>query len=135
MVLTADAPSTCFGCGPAHPSGLRLKFELSGHGAMVAEWVPSLEWQGYRGVIHGGIVSTVLDEAMAKSAAVFSSRGVTAELKVRFRRPVEPGQRLAIRAWAVEVSKRRILTEAVIIGADGPEYAHAWGTFLAPRAE
>jgi uncharacterized protein (TIGR00369 family) len=102
---------------------------------MVAEWVPSLEWQGYRGVIHGGILSTVLDEAMAKSAAVFSSHGVTAELKVRFRRPVEPGQRLAIRAWAVEVSKRRILTEAVIIGADGPEYAHAWGTFLAPRAE
>ena len=54
---------------------------------------------------------------------------------MRFRRPVEPGQKLAIRAWAVEVSKRRILTEAVIIGADGPEYAHAWGTFLAPRAE
>jgi acyl-coenzyme A thioesterase PaaI-like protein len=127
-------PSNCFVCAPSHPSGLHLLFELSAHGAMVAEWTPGENWEGFHGMVHGGMLSTVLDEAMAKAVAVFLRHAPTAELTVRFRRPVPPGQQLAIRAWIVELHARRVRAEGAITGAEGQEFAHAWGTFLPLRS-
>ena len=97
---------------------------------MTAQWTPGFAWQGFEGIIHGGIVSTVLDEAMAKAAAVFARKAVTAEMTVRFRLPVQPGQELAIRGWVVELTRRRIRTEASIAYDEGREFAHASATFL-----
>lgn len=131
----AEIQSTCFVCGPTHPIGLRIKYELTGDGAMNARWVPSRAWEGFRGIIHGGIVCTVLDEAMSKAVAASAGEALTAEMRVRFRRRIQPGQELAIRGWIVDRSKRRIRTEAVVAGADGEEFAHAWGTFLALTVE
>jgi acyl-coenzyme A thioesterase PaaI-like protein len=93
--------------------------------------VPDHEWEGFPGIIHGGIVSTVLDEAMSKAVSASRVEALTAEIRVRFRRRIQPGREFAIRGWIVDSSKRRIRTEAVVSGAGGEEFAHAWGTFLA----
>lgn len=131
----AEIQSTCFVCGPTHPIGLRIKYELTGAGVINARWVPSRAWEGFRGIIHGGIVCTVLDEAMSKAVAALAGEALTAEMRVRFRRRIQPGHELAVRGWIVDRSKRRIRTEAVVTDADGEEFAHAWGTFLALTVE
>jgi hypothetical protein len=57
----------CFACGSRNPQGLHLCFETGPDGCVAAPWQPSPIFQGYEGIIHGGIISTVLDEAMAKA--------------------------------------------------------------------
>jgi acyl-coenzyme A thioesterase PaaI-like protein len=122
--------SRCFACGPEHPRGLRLHFAASEDGAMVAEWTPASDLEGYGGIVHGGIVSTVLDEAMAKVVAATGAQALTAELRVRFKQQTPIGAPLRVRGW-IEIRKRRmILTEAELLAADGSELAHAWAVFL-----
>jgi uncharacterized protein (TIGR00369 family) len=81
----------CFGCGRLNPRGLRLAFRTLpaalGPGVW-APFVPDRELEGYAGVVHGGIVSTVLDEIMAWALYERGVWAVTAELSVRFRRPI-----------------------------------------------
>jgi acyl-coenzyme A thioesterase PaaI-like protein len=102
-------------------------------GAVVANWIPASDWEGFRGIVHGGILSTVLDEAMSKAVAARQGEALTSELRVRFRHHVEPGEQLLIRGWVVEHRKRIIRAEATLTGAGGAERAHAWAVFLALR--
>ena len=83
--------SSCFACGPDNPRGLHLVFEKTADGAMTAEWIPEPEMEGYQGIVHGGLVSTVLDEAMAKVVDASGAKALTAELRVRFRQQVSSG--------------------------------------------
>ncbi len=80
----------CFGCGDQNPCGLRLVFAQTNDGVR-ASFTPRPQDQGFLGVVHGGIVSTMLDEAMARAASTQGIWAVTAKLDVRFREPVEVG--------------------------------------------
>jgi acyl-coenzyme A thioesterase PaaI-like protein len=126
-----DPQSPCVVCSPGHPHGLRIRFSFASDGSVSADWTPTEAWQGFRGIIHGGIISTVLDEAMAKAVAA-AGRALTGELRVRFRYPVAPGQELRIRGWIVERTRRMIKAEAALTAIGGCEHAHAWSVFL-PR--
>lgn len=131
MRLQALSNPACVVCGTQNPRGLRLSFEFPHDGVASAEWTPTPDWEGFRGVIHGGIVSTVLDEAMSQAVSAKGWPALTCELRVRLRRHVEPGRTLRVRGWIVERQKRKIVTEASLVAADGEEHAHAWATFLA----
>jgi acyl-coenzyme A thioesterase PaaI-like protein len=111
---------------------LRLRFSLI-DGAMGAEWTPEADFEGYAGVIHGGLVSTVLDEAMAKIVSATVGKALTAELRVRFRRTVASGSTVEVRGWIESRERRMIRTEAALCSLDGEELAHGWGTFLAVK--
>jgi acyl-coenzyme A thioesterase PaaI-like protein len=130
----ADLASACFVCGPSHPLGLRIRYAPRADGSMAAHWTPDRNWEGFPGIVHGGIVSTILDEAMSKAVAASGHKALTAELKVRFRRPVPLDREVAIRGWILDRRKRRIRTEAIVTGADGEELGHAWGVFLTVTA-
>ena len=80
----------CFGCGRLNPHGLRLRFVREGNGVR-APFTPRPEDEGYGGVVHGGIVATLLDEAMAWACYARDAWVVTATIQVRFRRPVAVG--------------------------------------------
>jgi acyl-coenzyme A thioesterase PaaI-like protein len=97
---------------------------------MTATWTPNPAWEGFRGIVHGGVVSTVLDEAMSKAVAATGSEALTAELRVRFRRHVTSGDVFLIRGWIVKRNRRLIGTEATLTAPDGTEHAHAWASFL-----
>jgi acyl-coenzyme A thioesterase PaaI-like protein len=129
-----DASSCCFVCAPDHSRGLHLHFELDDDGKMIADWVPDSDLVGYPEVVHGGIVSTVLDEAMAKVVSATGIKGVTAELRVRYRLPVNPGKLLRIQGWIDSASRRMIKTEASLTTSDGIELAHAWAIFLESKS-
>ena len=66
--LIVRSNHACFGCGDNNPIGLRLRFAYAGNG-VEASFTPSAEHQGFHDVVHGGIISTVLDEAMAWATA------------------------------------------------------------------
>jgi acyl-coenzyme A thioesterase PaaI-like protein len=127
--------SSCFVCGPDNPRGLHLAFQTNEGGEMIAEWIPEPEMEGYQGIVHGGIVSTVLDEAMAKVVDATGADALTAELSVRFRQQVSSGSPVHVRGWIAGQNRRMINTEAVLTGADGVELAHAWAVFLALKPE
>lgn len=127
--------SLCFACGASHPSGLRLQFRLNGNGSVIADWTPSHVWEGFQGIIHGGIVSTVLDEAMSKAVAATAKPAFTCHLEVRLRRPVAPGESLRVRGWVVRKRKRYIRVEADLRDRLSVERAHAWATFLEVPAD
>ncbi len=128
--LRAQSQNACIVCGPEHPHGLRIRYEKAVDGSVTASWIPSSEWEGFKGIVHGGILSTVLDEAMSKAVASSGFEALTAELRVRLRHYVVPGERLEIRGWIMERTKRLTRTEATLKAADGVERAHAWATFL-----
>jgi acyl-coenzyme A thioesterase PaaI-like protein len=133
--LQARSQSACFVCGQDNPHGLRLRYRQQDSGEMTATWTPNPAWEGFSGIVHGGVVSTVLDEAMSKAVAATGSQALTAELRVRFRRHVTSGDTFFIRGWIVKRNKRLIETEAVLTTPDGTEHAHAWARFLAlPKA-
>lgn len=129
--LGARSQSSCFACGPDNPRGLHLNFQKNEVGEMVAEWIPESEMEGFQGIVHGGIVSTVLDEAMSKAVAATGEKALTAELRVRFRQQVTSRSNFHIRGWIESRNKRMIKAEAALIASDGSEFAHAWATFLA----
>jgi acyl-coenzyme A thioesterase PaaI-like protein len=81
--------------------------------------------EGFRGIVHGGIVSTVLDEAMSKAVFATNCQALTCELRVRFRHRVTVGEPLRIRGWVVARQKRKITAEASLCTLDGKERAHS----------
>lgn len=128
--LRARTQSGCFVCGQDNPRGLRIRFERQEGGEFSAIWSPGSEWEGFSGIVHGGVVGTVLDEAMSKAVAATSTEALTAELRVRFRIHVATGGSFVVRGWIVRRNRRLIEAEAVLTELDGTEHAHAWGRFL-----
>lgn len=119
----------CVVCGTENPTGLRITFIADCDGVR-ADWTPTEGWESFRGIVHGGIITTVLDEAMSRAILWRDWQALTAELTVRFRGRVSPGDDLRVRAWIVDKKKRRIRAEAAIETISSKERAHAWGTFL-----
>ncbi len=130
----APLNSNCFVCGEQNPNGLQLTFK-DGSTGVYATWVPNKACESFQGTVHGGIITTVLDEAMSKAIIARGWEAFTVELNVRFRGRISPGETLHVHGWITEKHKRRILTEATLFANTGTERAHAWATFLVPRAE
>ena len=97
----------CFVCGENNPSGLHLKFSIH-EDKVFTEFIPRKIHQGYKDIIHGGLISTILDEAMVKAALMQGIPAVTAELTVRFRNPLLAGEKAIIEA-AILTSNRKII--------------------------
>ncbi len=129
--LQARSQAGCFVCGQENSRGLRIRFEQQNGGGTAASWRPARECEGFAGIVHGGVVSTVLDEAMSKAVAATGTEALTVELRVRFRRHVASGETFLIRGWIVRRNRRLVETESSLTAPDGTEHAHAWARFLA----
>lgn len=116
-------------CGPANPIGLRVRFARDG-GRVVGEFTPGDLHVGFAGVVHGGILAAVLDDAMAALGYTEGEPTVTARLRVRYRRPARPGAPL--RVEAEETGRRGDMRQgrAVLVTADGAVVAEAEATLM-----
>lgn len=101
----------CFVCGKDNNSGLKLKFDLEAD-TMKTEFTPAKIHQGFANIVHGGIISTVLDEVMLNLLFKKDIYAVTAELKVRFRKPTKIGEKLLFKSWITDTNSRLIETAA-----------------------
>jgi uncharacterized protein (TIGR00369 family) len=128
----------CFVCGRDNPDGLRLRFEYPTIGTCRAAFTPPKKFQGWQGILHGGIVSTLLDEALAHAAGGAERGGggsgaVTAELTVRFKRPVPIGQAVVLEGKVVSDKGRVVECESRINDSNGNELASAKGKLVRPK--
>ena len=89
---------SCFVCGMENPVGLKLRFYETGGGEVAADYEPPDHFQGYPGVLHGGIAASMLDEAAARAhMGVGVPRFMyTAKLEIRYRQNIPMGRRLKI---------------------------------------
>ncbi|HKI68805.1 MAG TPA: PaaI family thioesterase, partial [Verrucomicrobiae bacterium] len=83
---------SCFVCGESNPVGLKLRFHTDGR-IVETRFTPRPEHVGFRQVVHGGIIATLLDEIMVWACAVPTKKfAFCAELNVRFVHPIPPGE-------------------------------------------
>lgn len=116
----------CFVCGRDNPEGLCLCFVVDEEARTIeTEWVPRGVHQGYAGIVHGGLVATILDEAVGKLSVSLGMPGVTAEMAVRFLKPVPPGRPLRVRGRITEVRRRILVGQSEAILTDGNVAASA----------
>lgn len=98
----------CFVCGDKNPIGLNVAF-YSDNDRVVAEYVAGPQFEGYKDVLHGGILSSLLDEVMIRAVLALGIYSVTSEIRVKFRKMVKTGDKLSLVGRLVE-DKGRILT-------------------------
>jgi uncharacterized protein (TIGR00369 family) len=116
----------CFACGRNNDKGLHLEFSLNRQNKCVeTTFVPQDEHQGWQGVVHGGIIATLMDEAMAKLAQLLGYYALTAALDVRFKDVARTGEPLQVKAEVAKLSKKLIYARAVAGRADGAVVAEA----------
>ena len=85
----------CFACGRDNKDGLDLKWVVRGK-TTHALFTPKRKFQGWKGIVHGGILATLLDEAMTRLAWIASGGAMTAEMTVRFLRPAKIGEKIFV---------------------------------------
>jgi uncharacterized protein (TIGR00369 family) len=120
----------CFACGPFNAEGMHLRFVPDGADAVRADIVLPPRFQGWRGVAHGGIVMTLLDEAMAHACGQLGLRGVTASMELRFREPVPLGVPIVVRGEVKWQRRNVVALDARVELADGTICASAEGNFV-----
>jgi uncharacterized protein (TIGR00369 family) len=126
----------CFVCGKYNPVGLKLTFQQDGKTAR-SEFTPNQNHQGWAGIVHGGIITTLLDEAMGYAAIYEGICCVTAKMQARLRRPALINEPLIITGTVTKNERKLLETRAAISSKDGTLIAEATATMfiLGPMPE
>ncbi len=126
----------CFVCGMQNPIGLKAFFYQDEEGRVVAHFTGKEEHEGYPGVMHGGIVTALLDEVIGRVGFAYDLWGVTAKLEVRFRHPVPLGQPLTLVGEMTRLRSRTLEGRGEIRLEDGTVAVEAKGVYiLLPQEE
>lgn len=125
---------SCFVCGEENPLGLRLRFETDGT-VVKTRFTPRPEHAGFKDVIHGGILATLLDEIMVWACAVKTRKfGFCAEMNVRFQRSAVPGMELMVEAQLVSDRRGKIFeAKSEVKNSAGEVLATATGKYMPIR--
>jgi len=119
----------CFVCGPKNPIGLKLDFTFNGK-TISTQFAPQKEHQGYMNIVHGGIISTLLDEVMVKLAIEMDMPAVTAHMDIRLRKAVNVGEKITFIAEMVRDTRKTIEIYAKAVIADDILVADAKGKLI-----
>jgi uncharacterized protein (TIGR00369 family) len=119
----------CFACGQKNPIGLKLSFGWDGKVART-EFTPNKFHQGWAGVVHGGIISCLLDEAMSYAALFAGVNSLTARMQTRFRRPLKIEEPLTITASLTKKTRRLVEAKAEMSLKDGTPVAESTATMF-----
>jgi uncharacterized protein (TIGR00369 family) len=122
---------SCFVCGDANAIGLNLRFETDAH-LVRTRFTPRPEHIGFKQVIHGGIIATLLDEIMVWACLAQTKRfAYCAEMTVRFLNPLRPGEEtIAIGELVTNRRNKLFEAKAELKDANGRIFASATGKYL-----
>lgn len=128
----------CFVCGERNPAGAHVRFYEQDDGSILAKFTGEDHHQGYPGRMHGGVITAVLDETVGR--AIMSKYGeavwgVTAELKMRFRKPVPLGVELTVTGRVIQETSRAFHGTGEILLPDGVVAAECTGTYVKMRLD
>jgi uncharacterized protein (TIGR00369 family) len=131
--LAHTAQNRCFGCGHANPAGLRLEFLLAEDQSVVCLTEVTDNFEGHPGYLHGGIIATLIDEAMSKAVRARGFTAMTRHMEVDYLRPVPSGKPLRLEGRVTHNEGRKHWAEAKILNAEGTVLAHGKGLFIEVR--
>jgi len=124
--------NVCFACGSDNPRGLHLQFRFEGD-EYVAEFTPEDWHQGWAGMVHGGLIATLLDEVMTRLCWERGLNVATAQLDIRYKQPVPIGRKTVTRGRINRCRGPFVEAAAETYFEDGSLVASALGKFMAPR--
>ncbi len=120
----------CFCCGVKNDRGLKLTFDTSVKDTAVTKLSVPEYFTGWANLTHGGLISMLLDETMAQACMAKDLKGVTAELTVRFIKPLPVGTEITVSGRIEELKKRIARTTGVIKDSGGTIYAEGRAKFI-----
>ncbi len=121
----------CFVCGRDNPIGMHLHFYADDTGRVHATYTPHEEHQSYPGVMHGGLITALLDEIIGRTAIASDIWCMTAKLEVRFKKPVPIGESLTLMGEMTRTTGRLVEGHGELRDArDGALLAEARGTYI-----
>jgi len=138
---TYASHSTCFGCGPSNPKGLRVRSIVKGENEVVADWEPEPHHEAFPGVLNGGIVGALLDchsnwttawYLMKQAGETHPPCTVTSEFAVKLLAPTPTKGVLHLTATVVEAKPHKAVVEAKLMSGD-KVCATCRGTFVAVK--
>jgi uncharacterized protein (TIGR00369 family) len=122
----------CFACGKDNPDGMKLRFYLDEERRRFVSRVRlARRYQGPPGHAHGGIIATVLDEAMGKVNKLRGVIALTSEMRVEYFKPVPLGKPLLVEGWEKRVRGREHINVAEIRNDKSELLARGWAKFIA----
>jgi uncharacterized protein (TIGR00369 family) len=125
----------CFGCGTTNKSGLHLKFVADENQQVRCTARIPKRFQGPPGYVHGGVIATLLDEAMSKANRQYGVLAMTRQMEVEYLKPVPLNSPIEITARRRSAEGRKHHCEAEIAGPDGTILARGRGLFIAVSPE
>lgn len=125
----ASVHSQCCVCGKAHPTGLQLHFVPEGPGRVSTSFLGGPLREGYPGLVHGGIISTLVDGAMTNCLFSLGIRAVTAELTVRYLKGVRADRDAKVTAWRLR-TRGRVHAVQAEIKQDNRVVVRAYAKFM-----
>ena len=132
--LDHTAQNRCFGCGHANLTGLRLEFFLAEDQSVVCLPTVGDSFEGPTGLLHGGIIATLLDEAMSKAVRVRGLTAMTRKMEIEYLRPVPSSAPIRIEGRLARSEGRKHWTDAKILDERAQVLATATGLFVEIRA-
>jgi len=120
----------CFLCGLGNPIGLKLSFYEDDENRVVTHYTPDTNYQGYPGVLHGGIICALLDETIGRTLVRHDIWAMTVELGVRFCRPVPLGEPITIVGEIVRLRSRIMEGRGEVQLSDGTIAATAEAKYI-----
>ena len=131
ITLAPNPGNKCFGCGGANDAGMKLTFEQdNAKRKIVGRFILGEAYQGGGGMAHGGIIATLLDEAMGKVCRFREVRAVTAELTVQYLKPVEVDQEIIVEGFETDQKGRNLFLAGEIRNNAGEVLARGSGRFV-----
>jgi uncharacterized protein (TIGR00369 family) len=130
-MLAPNPSNKCFGCGGDNAGGMKLTFEQDNvNRKIVGRFVLGERYQGGGGFAHGGIIATLLDEAMGKVCRFREVRAVTAELTVEYLKPVNVQSEIVVEGRETEQKGRNLFMTGEIRNGVGEVLARGRGRFV-----
>lgn len=131
--MAHQAQNRCFGCGQANPVGLHLEFMLAEDETVLCMATIPDTYEGPKGYVHGGIIATLLDEAMSKAVRARGLTAMTRNLEADYLRPVPSCTPIRMESRIVSSDGRKHWVQARILNAHGSELALGKGLFIEIR--
>ena len=134
ITLAPNPENKCFGCGGANDGGMKLTFTQDNAARrIVGRFVLGTRYQGGCGMGHGGIIATLLDEAMGKVCRFRDARAVTAEMSIQYLKPVRVDEEITVEAFETGFEGRNIFQSGEIRNAAGDVLAKGTARFVVLR--
>jgi acyl-coenzyme A thioesterase PaaI-like protein len=124
-----EAHPFCFVCSGSNPLGLALRYAPQPDGSVSASFLGNCTLEGYSGLLHGGLIATLLDGAMTNCLFARGIRGLTAELKVRYHASVAASEEVFLQAW-LEDDAHELFQLRAELKQGGAVKASATGKFM-----